>query len=57
MIIGEEIQWDEMLDVHVITGVVKLYFRELPMPLITYDIYPSLMQAMRGNDLLTGVYF
>jgi hypothetical protein len=33
-------------DVHVITGLLKLYFRLLPIPLITFDAYPNLMSCM-----------
>jgi len=27
------------------TGAVKLYFRDLPIPLITFDAYSALMKA------------
>lgn len=33
-------------DVHVITGVLKLYFRLLPIPVITFDSYPLFMAAI-----------
>lgn len=33
-------------DVHVITGVLKMYFRVLPVPLITFDTYPLFMSAI-----------
>ena len=33
-------------DVHVITGVLKMYFRLLPIPVITYDSYPYFMAAV-----------
>ncbi len=33
-------------DIHVITGVLKLYFRSLPIPLITFDAYPSFISAI-----------
>jgi len=32
-------------DINIITGALKLYFRELPIPLITYDAYPHFMEA------------
>ena len=32
-------------DVHVITGLLKLYLRLLPIPLITFDAYPDFMEA------------
>ena len=27
------------MDIHAITGALKLYFRELPIPLMTFDSY------------------
>ena len=27
------------MDIHAITGAMKLYFRELPIPLMTFDSY------------------
>lgn len=33
-------------DVHVITGVLKLYFRTIPIPLISFDAYPHLIEAI-----------
>jgi hypothetical protein len=38
---------DDDHEVHVITGAIKLYFRELPIPLITYDVYPKVIQAVK----------
>uniref|UniRef100_A0A3Q2ZCY7 N-chimaerin n=1 Tax=Kryptolebias marmoratus TaxID=37003 RepID=A0A3Q2ZCY7_KRYMA len=32
-------------DINIITGALKLYFRELPIPLITYDAYPRFVEA------------
>lgn len=32
-------------DINIITGALKLYFRELPIPLITYDAYPRFIEA------------
>lgn len=34
-------------DIHVITGVLKLYLRLLPVPLITYETHSALMLALR----------
>ncbi|RWS03686.1 N-chimaerin-like protein, partial [Dinothrombium tinctorium] len=38
-------------DVHVITGVLKLYFRLLPIPLITFDAYPYFLSAIKKTTL------
>ncbi|XP_022099870.1 rho GTPase-activating protein 15-like isoform X4 [Acanthaster planci] len=40
--------WKE--DIHVIAGALKLYFRELPEPLVTFDGYDGFMEAMRKPD-------
>ena len=36
---------DPDLDIHTITSVLKQYFRKLPIPLITFDVYDSLIEA------------
>ena len=36
--------WKE--DIHVIAGALKLYFRELPEPLLTFDGYDKYIMAM-----------
>lgn len=33
-------------DIHVITGLLKLYFRELPESLFTDTLYPNLVTGM-----------
>ena len=33
-------------DIHVITGLLKLYFRELPESLFTDALYPNLVTGM-----------
>lgn len=33
-------------DVHVVTGLLKLYLRLLPLPLITFDAYPTFIEAI-----------
>jgi hypothetical protein len=36
---------DEDLDIHAVTSTLKQYFRKLPTPLITYDVYELLLEA------------
>lgn len=36
---------DDDLDIHAVTSGLKQYFRRLPMPLITYDVYDSLLET------------
>ncbi|XP_071812475.1 rho GTPase-activating protein 12-like isoform X2 [Apostichopus japonicus] len=37
-------------DIHVIAGSLKLFFRELPEPLFTYDAYDRFIQCSTNND-------
>ncbi|XP_070786603.1 N-chimaerin isoform X3 [Enoplosus armatus] len=37
-------------DINIITGALKLYFRELPIPLITYDAHPRFIEAAKIAD-------
>ncbi|OCT74128.1 hypothetical protein XELAEV_18033094mg [Xenopus laevis] len=34
-------------DINIITGALKLYFRDLPIPVITYDTYSKFMEASK----------
>nr|XP_035931668.1 N-chimaerin isoform X8 [Halichoerus grypus] len=40
-------------DINIITGALKLYFRDLPIPLITYDAYPKFIESA---TLLLGIH-
>ena len=33
-------------DIHVVTGLLKLYLRLLPIPLITFDAYPMFIETV-----------
>jgi len=46
---GKEVNWEE-LDDHLVTGTVKLFLRELPQPLLTFDLYPEFV-AVNGTFL------
>lgn len=41
---------NEWPDISVITGVLKLYFRELPVPLGTFSMYDSFMACAKVDD-------
>ncbi|KAL0271769.1 UNVERIFIED_CONTAM: hypothetical protein PYX00_008762 [Menopon gallinae] len=44
--------------IHVITGILKLYLRLLPLPLITYDTHPALIKALQHaaeNDQIAAL--
>lgn len=36
---------DPDLEIHAVTSALKQYFRKLPTPLITYDVYDALLDA------------
>uniref|UniRef100_H3BHS1 Rho GTPase activating protein 9 n=1 Tax=Latimeria chalumnae TaxID=7897 RepID=H3BHS1_LATCH len=40
-------QWE---DIHVITGALKMFFRELPEPLIPYDFFEQFVEAVKIPD-------
>lgn len=47
---GVMVDFSTVLDPHNITGVLKLWFRELPEPLLTYDLYESFIAAQQERD-------
>ena len=38
-------------DIHALTGAMKLYLRELPIPLVTYEVYDVCLIAVRMGSL------
>ncbi|XP_076289977.1 rho GTPase activating protein at 1A isoform X4 [Lasioglossum baleicum] len=42
------------VDVHSVTGVLKLYFREMPEALFTDALYPSFLEAFQTGELSKG---
>ncbi|XDV35173.1 hypothetical protein PO909_005172, partial [Leuciscus waleckii] len=45
-------QWD---DIHVITGALKLFFRELPEPLIPYGFFQDIVETVKISNYLDKV--
>jgi hypothetical protein len=41
---------DPDLDIHAVTSALKQYFRRLPIPLISFDVYDSLLEATKIED-------
>lgn len=37
-------------DIHALTGAMKLYLRELPIPLVTFDVYDLCLIAVRMSS-------
>src|SRR6201986_754810 len=42
---------DPELEIHALTSCLKQYFRRLPVPLITFDVYDYLLDAARVEDI------
>lgn len=39
-------------DIHAVSSLLKMYFRELPNPLCTYQLYGQFVNAVQGPDNL-----
>ncbi|KAF2228180.1 hypothetical protein BDZ85DRAFT_12809 [Elsinoe ampelina] len=46
---------DPDLDIHAVTSCLKQYFRKLPNPLITYDVYESVLEAAAVPEDMRGI--
>ena len=46
---------DPDLDIHSVTSALKNYFRRLPVPLITFDVYDQFLEAGRKYTVNTGI--
>jgi hypothetical protein len=47
---------DPDLDITAVTSVLKQYFRKLPVPLLTYDVYDRVLESTSKCALRKGVY-
>ncbi|XP_048849894.1 beta-chimaerin-like [Brienomyrus brachyistius] len=45
-----DISEDTYADINIIAGALKLYLRDLPIPIITYDLYSRFIQAAKITD-------
>ncbi|XP_041944064.1 rho GTPase-activating protein 15 isoform X1 [Alosa sapidissima] len=48
----EHPQWE---DIHVVTGALKLFFRELPEPLVPYGFFHDIVETVKMSDYLDKV--
>ncbi|XP_072307817.1 rho GTPase-activating protein 9 isoform X2 [Eucyclogobius newberryi] len=48
----DEGEWE---DIHVITGALKLFFRELPEPLVPYGFFTDIMETIKMTDYIDKV--
>ena len=42
---GEQVDFSQYRDVNIITGAVKLFLRDLPIPIISFDAYSQIIKA------------
>ncbi|CAL8343346.1 unnamed protein product [Boreogadus saida] len=45
-----DISVDAYEDINIITGALKLYLRDLPVPIISYDAYPRFIEAAKIDE-------
>ncbi|KAK7898961.1 hypothetical protein WMY93_019814 [Mugilogobius chulae] len=48
----DENEWE---DIHVITGALKLFFRELPEPLVPYGFFTDIVETVKMTDYIDKV--
>ncbi|XP_032405843.1 LOW QUALITY PROTEIN: rho GTPase-activating protein 9 [Xiphophorus hellerii] len=48
----DESEWE---DVHVVTGALKLFFRELPEPLVPYGFFTDIVETVKMTDHMDKV--
>jgi len=42
---GENVDYSELEDPHIVSGLLKQFLRELPQPLLTFNLYPHFIKA------------
>ncbi|GCC46793.1 hypothetical protein chiPu_0030793 [Chiloscyllium punctatum] len=47
----DDAEWE---DIHVVSGALKMFFRELPEPLIPYNTFDNFIAAVSESPLRTG---
>ncbi|XP_009441678.1 rho GTPase-activating protein 15 isoform X4 [Pan troglodytes] len=48
----DDSQWE---DIHVVTGALKMFFRELPEPLFPYSFFEQFVEAIKKQDNTTRI--
>lgn len=54
---GEDVQFDPELDICSVTGILKQYFRKLPNPLVTYELYDRFVETSTLSGNITALFF
>ena len=55
LLLGEKVDFSQYMDSNVVTGVLKLFLRELPVPVVSHDAYGEIMKAT-GEMLSIPIY-
>ena len=42
---GEVVDFSQYMDINIMTGALKMFLRELPVPVISFDAYNEIMRA------------
>ena len=54
---GDKVDFSRYTDISVVCGAVKLYLRELPIPVVSFDAYNEVMKATSKQRRTLRSYF
>jgi len=54
---GKKVDLNQVKNPHTVAGVLKLWFRELPEPLLTYELYDSFLAAIRAPEVTQRIQY
>lgn len=55
MLSGEEVNFAEMEDVHLAAVILKTFLRELPEPLLTYQLYNDIINFQSKSSHVSNL--
>jgi hypothetical protein len=44
--LGKKVDLNTVVNVHTVAGLLKVFFRELPEPLLTFELYDAFLAAI-----------
>lgn len=47
---GEKIQFKAIENVHIHTGIIKLFLKEMPTPLMTFELFPKFVETSKLDE-------
>jgi hypothetical protein len=54
---GAKVDLTPEIDHHTVSGLLKLFFREMPEPLLTFDLYESFIAAQAERDTIKRIRY